>query len=326
MLGVFLILFLWQLGVNGRTTTRTSTTTKSTCKPGQQGTNCDECGLVYYNEDLKIVGGEAATAHSWPAEAWVQFVVNQTVTVKTKRNRHETFDVAYQVSCGGTLIDRDTVLSAGHCVMDSIDFEDDEGNSYSVPLSAQQAASMYNIYLGFQDISTQDGTIVGVSKVIQHPEFSSETLLNDLSIFKLNTSVELSKTIQIACLPLSAGFPNKFNVTTYASGWGLESENAQNIPSILQNVKLTIYTGPTCNNVDQYPDWNKQICAGDLAGGKDTCSGDSGSAIYYNSTINNTAKFIAVGITSYGNGCALKGYAGVYTNISSYLPWIYEQM
>lgn len=29
-----------------------------------------------------------------------------------------------------------------------------------------------------------------------------------------------------------------------------------------------------------------------------------------------------VGITSYGTGCALPDYAGVYTRVALYLPWI----
>ena len=47
---------------------------------------------------------------------------------------------------------------------------------------------------------------------------------------------------------------------------------------LLNNVKLKVYNSSACSNV--YPamikNWNTQICAGDINGGKDTCQGDSG--------------------------------------------------
>lgn len=36
----------------------------------------------------------------------------------------------------------------------------------------------------------------------------------------------------------------------------------------------------------------------------------------------NNGRWELVGITSYGTGCALADYAGVYTRVSVYVPWI----
>lgn len=36
----------------------------------------------------------------------------------------------------------------------------------------------------------------------------------------------------------------------------------------------------------------------------------------------NDGRWELVGITSYGTGCALAEYAGVYTRVSIYVPWI----
>ena len=43
-------------------------------------------------------------------------------------------------------------------------------------------------------------------------------------------------------------------------------------------------------------------------GGKDTCQGDSGGGLY--SFDQNLSRFIVVGITSNGDGCAQAGYPG----------------
>jgi hypothetical protein len=68
---------------------------------------------------------------------------------------------------------------------------------------------------------------------------------------------------------------------------------------------------------------------GDLSGAKDTCSGDSGGAIYvfdkYESS-KNKFRFIAAGVVSYGNGCSRQGFGAIYTRISSYIDWIYVNM
>jgi trypsin len=56
-------------------------------------------------------------------------------------------------------------------------------------------------------------------------------------------------------------------------------------------------------------------CAGATAGGKDACSGDSGGPIVKSSGT-------LLGIVSWVNGCARKGYAGVYTRVGSSVDWI----
>jgi len=50
----------------------------------------------------------------------------------------------------------------------------------------------------------------------------------------------------------------------------------------------------------------------------DTCQGDSGGPLM--AFVNNS--WILGGITSFGHGCALAGYPGVYTRVSSFVTFI----
>ena len=54
------------------------------------------------------------------------------------------------------------------------------------------------------------------------------------------------------------------------------------------------------------------LCAGET--GKDSCEGDSGGPLTYND--------VHVGIVSWGQGCALPGYPGVYAQTDAFLDFI----
>jgi hypothetical protein len=95
-------------------------------------------------------------------------------------------------------------------------------------------------------------------------------LLNDIAMIKLRNSVPLNNKIQIACLPLSMNYPSS-NVASWTVGWGATVSNGDG-SDLLKNVKITVYDGSVCNKYSN-TDWNKQICSGEINGGKDSCQG-----------------------------------------------------
>ena len=65
-----------------------------------------------------------------------------------------------------------------------------------------------------------------------------------------------------------------------------------------------------------------QVCAGAELG-KDACSGDSGGGLFISDT---SDTWHLLGIVSYGARDCGNGSPGVYTRVSSFLPWISNKM
>ena len=61
------------------------------------------------------------------------------------------------------------------------------------------------------------------------------------------------------------------------------------------------------------------ICAGLPEGGKDSCQGDSGGPFVCK---NDDDKPVLTGVVSFGIGCALADYPGVYARVTAVLDWV----
>ncbi|XP_023813697.2 transmembrane protease serine 9-like [Oryzias latipes] len=92
-------------------------------------------------------------------------------------------------------------------------------------------------------------------------------------------------------------------------------------PQTLQEVQVPIVGNRQCKcSYSSITD--NMVCAGLLAGGKDSCQGDSGGPL----VIKQNNRWIQAGVVSFGNGCALPHFPGVYTRVSQYQTWINTQI
>ncbi|KAK7191318.1 trypsin A chain (extracellular trypsin protease) [Paraphaeosphaeria sporulosa] len=223
---------------------------------------------------INIVGGEAASAGDFP------------------------FIVSLQVSgshfCGGSLLNANTVVTAGHC-----------GVAYAASRVTVRAGSLNR---------NSGSTVVSVSSIKTYSGFNSNTLDGDVSILKLATSIPTSSTISYATLAASGSDPASGTTLTVA-GWGTTTEGGSSLPTALRKVSVPVVARDTC--ASQYKAINQSytittnmFCAGLAAGGKDSCQGDSGGPIVDSSKT-------LVGLVSWGEGCAEPNAPGVYTRVGS---------
>jgi hypothetical protein len=226
--------------------------------------------------ERKIIGGQPAAIAQAP---W------QVALVDTSHSSSP------QQFCGGSIVDATHVVTAAHCLVSPSGWTADE------------------IYAGTTLLSDPQ-QVVTVGEQRLHPGFSPDTLANDVAVLTLTTPLTLddvsTQAVQLATQSPTAGAP------LLVSGWGDASNGQGFYPNQLRAVIVHAVTDTTCTaSYGPALITDLMLCAGEPAGGKDSCSGDSGGPIV------NEGTNVLVGIVSFGYQCALTGYPGIYTEVAA---------
>ncbi|XP_061168128.1 plasminogen-like [Saccostrea echinata] len=159
-----------------------------------------------------------------------------------------------------------------------------------------------------------------LEEIYSHEEFDKGTWNNDIALLKvkpkLGRGITMVSSVQPACLPSEATVYSE-NLDCYISGWG-KMENGIS-SNLLKYAQIPIVNQTTCKRLyKSHSITNSMFCAGYINGGSDTCQGDSGGPL----VCKVNGKYTVLGVTSWGRGCGLPNYPGVYANVKSLLPWI----
>ncbi|XP_035535314.1 transmembrane protease serine 13a [Morone saxatilis] len=260
----------------------------STSCPDQKTVSlqCMDCGQQQTTS--RIIGGSVAKVGQWPWQLSLHF-----------RGSHV---------CGGVLISPDFVLTAAHCFP--------KGNTLTL------LAENWKVYSGAVSLDRLPQPYL-VKKILLNENYNSKTNDQDVALIKLKSPVVFNDKTQPACLPT---FDQQFSQGTrcWTSGFGTTVAGSGTVSRDLMEVTVDIIGREVCNSPSVYGGavTKNMLCAGDLAGGKDSCQGDSGGPL----VCQGESLWYLVGITSWGAGCGERNKPGVYTKVSSVLPWIYSNM
>ncbi|XP_065223266.1 serine protease snake-like [Planococcus citri] len=225
-------------------------------------------------------------------------------------------------ACGGSLISEKFVLSAAHCG------SSDRGEAKWALLGELNITTDRN-----RDLNMVRPKVYSIIRRFNHPNYRPPSVYNDITLFELNSTVEMSAFVRPACLYTSTSpfnsNPRQQNPTTSITGWGLTGAAERRSTRLLkarisfQDEDLCVTEYPSSTRLDHGYEATSMVCAGDLVTGNDTCPGDSGGPLQITISPEETCVWQVIGITSIGPGiCGNLESPGIYTKVAYYLEWI----
>uniref|UniRef100_A0A182R090 Peptidase S1 domain-containing protein n=1 Tax=Anopheles farauti TaxID=69004 RepID=A0A182R090_9DIPT len=258
------------------------------------------CGQRLVTHKNLIFGGQNAAPGKWPWHA--------TVTHRTG----STFNVV----CGGSVIDDDTILTAAHCL-------------YSV--HGLIAKHRVLLHVGRNQLSVNDAQTRSYlpDDYFIHPGYKQHHLKNDIALIKLANRIELSDYIQPVCVwPASDNQDEVVGKLGTVIGFGLTERDAMS--DVLLEAETPVVDLWDCleSNRDAF---GQQLSRTMLcAGGRDSvgpCNGDSGGGLFFEYP----SGWYIRGIVSFAPNtkgeatCDPTQYT-VYTDVAKYYGWIRDTL
>jgi len=264
---------------------------------GSTGTiQCGIAPLYATSNSAYIVGGTEALKNRYPWQVRIQTCYGRSC-----------------YSCGGSIINKEYILTAAHCIK-SNDYGFAQENGVNVIVGAH--------YLDGYESGRQT---VSVSRIIPHENYVSKTMENDIALLKLATPLTWTDKIRPVCLPdsdlSSTGSRGK---TCVISGWGKLQTGGESA-DVLQMAYVPIIpdsecagSGPGKWGLNQI--FDTTVCAGQL-GSKATCQGDSGGPLVCADGYGADKPFTLIGATSFG-GSRCEALPNVFSNVYMFRSWI----
>jgi secreted trypsin-like serine protease len=240
----------------------------------------------------QIVGGTAVSRGEYPFMASLQ-------------ERKSGQPPAKGHFCGGTLIDRDSVLTAAHC---------------AVYIKRQIPARKLRIVVGPTALNSDQGQarkISSLSSISIHPRYQAGTsFAYDAAVIELNRPVSLD-SIKLATV--EQNWLEKPGRKAHIAGWGNEFKQTPPLelqpdkyPNRIRKARVPLVSDARAQ--DTYgSSYVRSLMVAAGKADRGACYGDSGGPLWATTPQGRRQ----IGITSFGRGCGERGYPAVYTAVNA---------
>ncbi|CAN7937521.1 unnamed protein product [Ixodes hexagonus] len=284
------------------------------CQPdgswsGRTATCIPVCGRSDSPRSPFIVHGNVSEVGQWPWQAALSLWVPA--------------ESAWDLSCGGSLLSENWVVTAAHCVA-----RDRRGNLL--------ATKDLRIDLGkyYRNDSRDDAMVQtrSAQEIHVHEDFDPIRFDSDIALVLLDRPVELTSRVQPVCLPTDRS--TQTNVVDghlgVVTGWG-QTEN-RSYADALREAVVPVVSAKECERAYKEGHFpltvtSNMLCAGYEKGKIDACTGDSGGPlVFLDESVTDRRVWVLEGIVSWGGprGCGAPNHFGGYTKVHAFLDWIRE--
>ncbi|XP_052742902.1 uncharacterized protein LOC112050031 isoform X1 [Bicyclus anynana] len=271
--------------------------------------NDESCGVAVGKQTAqrRIVGGDDAGFGTFPWQAYIR-IGSSRCNMLMSIFELIGWKQCWIERCGGSLISRRHVVTAGHCV------------ARAQPRHVRVTLGDYVINSAAEPLPAYT---FGVRTIKVHPlfKFTPQADRFDVAVLTLDRNVHYMPHIAPICLPeRGSDFLGQYG---WAAGWGALSPGSRLRPRTLQAVDVPVLDNRVCErwhrangiNVVIYPE---MLCAGYRGGGKDSCQGDSGGPLM----LERAGRWYLIGVVSAGYSCASRGQPGIYHRVAHTVDWI----
>ncbi|XP_077492638.1 trypsin alpha-like isoform X2 [Amblyomma americanum] len=251
--------------------------------------NPEGCGRV--EPRRRIAGGTPITKLDAP---WIVFV--QAI--------HAQGTQGSVITCGGSIITRNVVLTAAHCLQ----YPD---------LPIQWVRIFYNTTNGAQ------GPLFYAESKAVHASYTSHTGLGyDIALLKTTEMMPIDRFVRPICLPTK--YIEVGNKKVFAAGYGA-TDMTETVKGALMYARLNALRNSDCRyQLAHHPPFGRNtrntLCT--MGYGKDICLGDSGGPL----TLNSRGLAVQVGVASSSYDCSGSEGPSTFVRVSTYASWIQDQL
>lgn len=287
----------------------------------------DESGSVHGHRIVKrVIGGAGFAQGKWP---WLVSLQGKIPT----RMLFNRIPLSYQrFYCGASLLNDRWILTAAHCFNETNLGERAMNPRYwhaklgEVELRTSVIRRLRGLLGRLLNNDDMRHWQIHAERIVIHPNYTHSNMWkNDIALVKLAQVVpsgidDLPRIQKITLNSAGMAFPPAGHVC-YMKGWGC-TDNGGPVTRTAREIRLPVVSNQDCEQLWGIPA-TLRLCAGHSSSASlGICSGDSGGPL----VCHNGREWIQVGVASFTSASRPGNVPGVFTRVSSYVPWIRDVM